>query len=62
MSNWFPQARQEQAELFLQDSENQAIEAAEKKKAASSYAPKVCPGCGATGTGKVCEYCGTRLR
>ena len=55
-------ARQEQAALFLQDSESQAIEAAEKKKAAPSYAPRVCPGCGATGTGKVCEYCGTRLR
>lgn len=22
---------------------------------------KVCPSCGATGTGKICEYCGSRL-
>ena len=23
--------------------------------------PKICPGCGATSHGQVCEYCGTRL-
>ncbi len=54
-------AKQEQAALQAQDSENRANQTREKK-ASREYPPRVCPGCGATGTGKVCEYCGTRLR
>ena len=58
-------ARQEQKELFLMDDRNNNVGAPQKKAQKNTdgeYPPVICPGCGATGTGKVCEYCGTSLR
>ena len=53
-------ARREQKHLIEQDAEAAAAET--RRRRAEHEAPVVCPGCGATGTGLVCEYCGTRLR
>ena len=33
----------------------------EEEREARENRVYVCPGCGATGKGKVCEYCGTKL-
>lgn len=55
-------ARREADELIEKDEQVRNMISAEKRRAAREYPPKVCPGCGATGTGKVCEYCGTKLR
>ena len=54
-------ARREQQVLLEQDARAAAKQEALQRRAARAAAPKVCPGCGATGTGTVCEYCGTRL-
>jgi hypothetical protein len=55
-------ARREAGELIEKDEQIRARLTAEKRRTSREYEPKVCPGCGATGTGKVCEYCGTKLR
>ena len=38
-------------------------EAAARKQALRERVnqPKICPGCGATSRGEICEYCGTKL-
>ena len=54
-------ARQEQKDLLEQDTKTAAAAEIRRRKAARDAVPKVCPGCGATGTGAVCEYCGTAL-
>ena len=54
-------ARREQDSLCEQDARAAARLEAQRKRAARAVKPKICPGCGATGTGTVCEYCGTRL-
>ena len=53
----------EEKRLRLQE-ERQREEAAllrAEQKAEKENAVKVCPNCGATGRGRVCEYCGSKL-
>lgn len=55
-------ANRESAELIALDERMSAAVKDMKKSAVQTTAPKICPGCGATSIGSVCEYCGTRLR
>ena len=54
-------ARREQQSLIEQDDKVAAEREALRRKTTRAARPKVCPGCGATSTGTVCEYCGTAL-
>ena len=54
-------ANRESAELIALDECMSVVVKDRKKRAEQTAEPKICPGCGATSIGPVCEYCGTRL-
>ena len=59
---WLSFRRQEKR-LAAQEEERRKEQARlrAKEKAERENVVKICPACGATSRGKVCEYCGTKL-